>query len=347
MTCIACGEIIIIFLFPDPEVEEYRKELNQQCVTNIKKARAEGTLANRKTHHKSYIRFCDIVHYEPFPASNWQLVQYAQFLFNENKTPQTINNYVSSIRMLHRLADIQVPDSNCIHYTMLIDSFKRQCTRPVKQADLINHGTLKILFKQVNLESELEAVGWTSVLVGFNLVLRVSNLGPPSRSKFDPDKNLVRSDFMIKKGFPSLGIRWAKTNQYRNRVNCLPLMPHKDKELCPVWWVNRMIKIVPASQQEPFFLVREGTNRYPLTSAQIRRLLKKWAIAATLDPTRLTPHCMRRGALMWAHEAKISGESLKVLVDWASQEYHKYLDIDFDCRVRAGRQMAEYVEKST
>ena len=99
------------------------------------------------------------------------MVQFAQFLFSEHKKPDTVQNYISSIRIIHRLAELPCPDSTNIHCRMLIDGLKRQCTRPVRQADAMGHQTLKLLFTAVDLTQELEAVAWTAVLVGFTLVL--------------------------------------------------------------------------------------------------------------------------------------------------------------------------------
>ena len=86
-----------------------------------------------------------------------------------------------------------------------------------------------------------------------------------------------------------------------------------------------MLKNIPAEPDEPFFLVREGADWFPLTSGQVHRLLKKWCLAVALDPKKLTLHCLCRGGSNWAHNARITGESLKVLGNWVSQEYHKYL----------------------
>ena len=337
----------LVYVVDKQQIQHRRRKLDQDCIRMITKGRAEGTRANRRTHNNAYLRFCDSYYIKPYPATDWQLVQFVQYLFSEeSKTPDTVQNYVSSVRVIHRLAGLPVPDANQIHYAMLTDGMKRENKRPVRQAEAVDHQTLKLIFQQVDLKDELQAVTWTAILVGFNLVLRVSNLGPVARNKFDPDKNLIRGDFMIRKGFPSLGIQWAKNNQYKNHINWCPLMPAADRQLCPAWWVSRMLKNIPAHQHEPFFLVREKQSRYPLTSGQIRRLLKQWAIAAALDLRKYTPHCLRRGGLNWAHNARLTGESLKVLGDWVSQEYHKYLDIDFESRIKVGKQMQEYAQNN-
>ena len=229
---------------------------------------------------------------------------------------------------------------------MLMKGLKTQDDGPVKQTAHMDHQVLKSLFKYVDLTSELEEVAWTAILVGFSLVLRITNLGPVSRTKFDAKSNLLRSDYVIRKNIPTIGIRWSKTNQYRNRTNWSPLIPSSDKEICPIWWINNMCKIIPASDDEPLFLVREKGERLPLAASQIRRLLKKWCKSASVDHKKFTPHCLRRGGLNWAHKADLTGESLKVLGDWSTQVYNKYLDLDFAERVRSGQKMQQFIENS-
>ena len=102
-----------------------------------------------------------------------------------------------------------------------------------------------------------------------------------------------------------------------------------------------MVKLIPAGDQESLFLVRDpAQGRLPLSHKQIARLLSKWSKKVGLDPSKLTPHCLRRGGLNWAHKAKLTGETLQVLGGWASEAYKRYIDHDFHSRVEAGKQMA-------
>ena len=101
-----------------------------------------------------------------------------------------------------------------------------------------------------------------------------------------------------------------------------------------------MCQIIPAAPHEPLFLVRENQFRYPLTAGQVNRLLKKWTKAAGLESHRYTGHCLRRGGLNWAHQARLTGETLQILGGWGSRAYLRYIDLDFDCRAKAGKHMA-------
>ena len=120
-------------------------------------------------------------------------------------------------------------------------------------------------------------------------------------------------------------IKWTKTLQYRNRIIESPIVPAKESIICPHTWVGKMIKNIPAEDHEPFFLVREGNNRFPLTSSQVGRLLAKWTEKVGIPPGQYTPHCLRRGGLNWGHKARLTGEALMILGDWGSQAYMRYM----------------------
>ena len=145
---------------------------------------------------------------------------------------------------------------------------------------------------------------------------------------------------MVKDGHPALGLRWSKNVQHRNRIKWTPIMPFKEYDICPVRWVMKMIHLIPAHAHEPFFLVREKYQRYPLTSTQVRRLLRDWCIQVGEDPKLYTPHSLRAGGLNWAHKAKLSGESLQMIGGWRSSVYVNYIRSEYEDRVQAGEQMA-------
>ena len=224
---------------------------------------------------------------------------------------------------------------------MVSQCLKREQEDPVKQATVMTHEVLLKLVEHVDFSSELQAVAWVAVLVGFYLILRVSNLAPISRTQFSKRYCLTRSDVYWKKGFWTVGIRWSKTNQNMNKVVEAPLVPGRTKYICPQHWVTRMIKLIPAKPQEPLFLIREKGSRFPLTIGQINRLFKEWCKKADIPPGGYTSHCLRRGGLTWAHEAKITGETLQIMSDWASRAYMCYIDLDFEARVEAGKIMSE------
>ena len=191
-------------------MNDRRRQLNKKCLKMIKNSNTVGTRANQRTHHRSYVTFCNEHDLITYPATEWQYVQYAVYLYGQDKVPQTVQNYISTIKSLHKLNKLPVPKQGEIYYNKCIEGIKKHCKKPVKQAEAMTHETLYTLYSAVNFADELEAVAWVVLLVGFSLVLRVSNLGPSTRGNFDPEQNLMRGDMMIKEGCITLRIRWAK-----------------------------------------------------------------------------------------------------------------------------------------
>ena len=292
-------------------------------------------------HHKAYIKFCEEYKYKPFPATDWRYCQFAQFLAWQEKVPETVDNYVSTVRVLHKLQKLPVPEQGQIHYKMVSEGIKKNCKKPVKQAEPMTKQILIQLYNQVDFRSELQVVTWVAILVAFTLLLRVSNLGPRMRGLFQRSQHFLRSDFTVRNNWPTLGVRWSKTVQHRNKTSWAPLIPSNDKRICPQFWIQKMLNMIPAQPNEPLFLVRQGIHRYPLTSSQVNRLLKQWTKDAGLADVRLTSHCLCRGGLNWAHRARASGEALKLMGGWASQAYMRYLDLDFEYRTKIASRMAK------
>ena len=206
--------------------------------------------ANYRTHHNNYIEFCQQYKYEPYPADEWRYCQYTQHLAWQNKKPGTVDNYVSTVRTMHKLEGLPCPEPRQIHYQKLSQGLKKSRKEPVKQAAPINQAILQAIFNQVNFTLELEAVAWVAVLVGFCLILRISNLGPAMCATFDPNKNFVRSDLQFRRSFWIMTVRWMKTIQHMNRILQAPLVPCKNKKLCPQHWVKCMVKLIPAEHDE-------------------------------------------------------------------------------------------------
>ena len=328
---------------PEAVVAE-RRRLTVATKQMVKRGHAEGTRSNHRCHINSYERFCNELWFQPYLATEWQLCMYGQYPHEQSKKPGTVNNYVSSVRTMHKMASLTVPDTNNIHFKLLVGGLKRQRKELIRQAHPIDHQKLLKLFQQVDVAEQLQAVSWTAVLVGFNLVLRVSNLGPPSRTKFNPEKHFIRQDLQVMQGHLALGIRWSKTNQFKNRTQWAPLLAQPNKWVCPEFWLKCMIKIIPGKPTDPLFFVVEDGQKLPVSAAQINRLLKKWCKAADLDLQKFTAHCLSRRGLTWEHDAKIIGEFLMAMGDWRSTVYRDYVHIDYNRRLQSVKQMVSTIK---
>lgn len=269
-------------------------QLDREINNLVRDSYRPGTRRNIKTHLRSYYEFCDKLHLQYFPASTTQLTRFAVYLFScKNLVPETITNYISTIRTIHGLQELPIPDSSDIIITAALKGMKARLKRMPKQAQAIDPLTFKLLAPHVNYHQDLELVAWVACLMGFHLLLRASNIVSPSRNSFDPEQNLTRQDFRLHNEMLVAHIRWTKTLQYRERRLLIPVIPFVDDQISAVYWFRIMITCIPAPPTAPAFAVAYKGKLYPLSYSQISRLIKRWAEAAQLDSSRLTVHCLR------------------------------------------------------
>ena len=74
------NKVVFILISAQEVLRQKRDALNVACMKTIRRGNADGTRANRQTHDRAYMRFCNEYAFEPYPCTNWQLVQFAQFL---------------------------------------------------------------------------------------------------------------------------------------------------------------------------------------------------------------------------------------------------------------------------
>lgn len=137
-------------------------------------------------------------------------------------------------------------------------------------------------------------------------------------------------------------IHWSKTIQYKQKVLRLPLIPSAVKQVCPVYWVKYMCSLVTAGPNDPLFSLPTGSGNKALTYDRLRGLLAEWVGAAGLQVGDYSLHGLRRGGASWGLQSGITGPEIQIMGDWASMAYLRYLDTDFEGRVKS---MVRFVEE--
>ena len=186
----------------------------------------------------------------------------------------------------------------------------------------------------MNYRDQIEMFAWTALLLGFYMFLRKSNLVPDTMDDFDIEQQFCRADLNL------LGldrammceIRWSKTIQHKQKVLRLPVLPAKNKAICPVFWVHYMINKIPAQPSHPAFTLVGGGKTYALSANQLIYRFRKWLILIGEDPTIYSLHSLRRGGATFAYQSNVEGEMIKLLGDWANDTYKHYVDISMDKR---------------
>ena len=85
------------------------------------------------------------------------------------------------------------------------------------------------------------------------MFLRKSNLVLDTMDGFNKEQQLCRGDINLL-GLDKammIEIRWSKTIQFKQKILRVPVLPVKNKAICPVFWVHYMVHSIPAAAHRP------------------------------------------------------------------------------------------------
>ena len=89
-------------------------------------------------------------------------------------------------------------------------------------------------------------------------------------------------------------IRWTKTIQFRQKVLRVPVLPAKNKAICPVFWTHKMLDN-PGQPEDPLFLIKTPIQCLLLSANQLIYRLRKWLKLLGEDDMAYSLHSLRRG----------------------------------------------------
>ena len=219
------------------------------------------------------------------------------------------------------------------------------------QSNKLNQSPPQLLLrisKVVNYKDQVEMVAWTGLLLGFYMFLRRSNLVPETMETFNREQQFCRADLNL------LGldrammveIRWSKTIQHKRKVLRLPVLPAKNKAICPVFWTHYMVNAIPVGPMDPVLALKDGQRTLALSSNQLNYRFRKWLLLLGLEPSLFSLHSLRGGAT-FAYQSDMEGEMIKLMGDWASDTYKRYIDVSMDKRFDSMKAFVEALNRLT
>ena len=282
----------------------------------------------------AYEKVCGTYGLEYFPCDNNQLCRFGQHLSKRFQSPDAVANYISGIRTCLALLGLEIPSPQDRQMQMFIQGLKRAMPHAVKQAAPITPDLLLRMSKVVNYTDQVELVAWVATLLGFYMFLRKSNLVPDTMDDFNPEYQFCRADMSL------LGldkammfeIRWSKTIQFKEKILRLPVLPANNKAICAVFWAHYLLAKIPGETTDPVFMIKSKGEKLALSANQLIYRIRKWLILVGQDPTAYSLHSLRRGGATFGYQSNMEGEMIKLLGDWASDCYKRYVDISMEKR---------------
>ena len=193
--------------------------LQPQCKKYVAHAYAVGTYNNIKPQWESYFQFCFYYNFISLPSSERILSLYAHFFSRSFKSIQSIQNYISGVKLLHLFKGIDYPQFDSFHLRLVLKGLARDNPHCPKQECPITPETLLSFHQLLELNNAYDATIWCLFLTAFFLMIRKSNLVPNSAKTFQSQKQLIRENFEFdsKNNVLIFHINWSKTIQYGER----------------------------------------------------------------------------------------------------------------------------------
>ena len=106
-----------------------------------------------------------------------------------------------------------------------------------------------------------------------------------------------------------------------------------------------MYNNIQAMPSQPAFSLRVGKQNLALSYNQLITRFRKWLKLAKQDETIFSLHSLHRGGATFAYQSNMEGDMIKLLGDWASDCYKRYVDVSMDKRYDSMKAFVEALNR--
>lgn len=293
------------------------------------KAFRPGTQANHVSQFKAYIEFCCKFHLQDINPSVETACLYVEYLAQKLHSPRTVKNYISAVRLMHRLLGIYPESFYSFQLTLMLRSVDLTMTQFSRRMQPINEQMLLEICQVCDSLHGLGHVLKFAFLLAFYAFLRQSNLAPPAAKTFDPSRHTCRGDIFLEDPGLHLLLKWTKTHQCQDRPIVIPIPEIKGHPLCPVRAYRNMLDAIPTRQANSPLLLGPGktpsSGPRTLTARDLGRAFRAIIDALGYPAQQFSLHSLRRGGATCAHRAGVDHLQIKQHGTWRSDAYLCYI----------------------
>ena len=276
---------------------------------------------------KVFIAFCIVAGVLITDVNVEIVMSFLECMVQNNCSCAVLENYMSAIKANFILYDLPftVFDHPKIKYFIKSIKINRPLTlRPHNTIDLSNLRRISRACLDIPHGLVYKAV----FLTRFFAFFRLSNLAPHSLASFDPSRHLTGHDVFFTQKFVKILIKWTKTIQQRDTVQCITLPKLRDNSICPFIAIKSLFNLYPMSPHASLFQVSTPSGLVPLTDSRVRKTLKNINRKLGYNPAHFTFHDFRRSGATFAFNAQIPIQAIKRHGTWSSNCVWKYIQSD-------------------
>ena len=279
------------------------------------------------TMFKTFVAFCTFTKSCLENANVKLILSFLECFVSNAVSPCMLANYVSAIKASFILYELpfQVLDHPRVKY--FIKAVKINRPPALKTHNIISISML-IKLSMACDDIPFGQVYKATLLLGFFAFLRLSNLAPHSVTAFDHTRHFTGHDVFFTKKHLKLIIKWSKTMQNRDKVQCITVPKLKNKLICPFRAVKRLQSLYPFTSSTSLLQVSAPQGFIPLTDSKMRKILKSISLSLDLQSNYFTFHDLRRSGATYAYNAYIPVQEIKRHGTWSSDCVWQYIQSD-------------------
>ena len=274
-------------------------------------------------HFKTFIALAVYMNFEvEFSLSN--VLAFLECLIHNKISPKVVANYVSSLKTVSKLFFIP---SGALYHTsvsLYLRSIAINLPYSPTPRGVFSLSVLQSISQSCDLLEDPELFR-AIFLVAFFGFLRMSNVAPHSRAKFDPSRHILRQDVVFAYPGIHLILKWTKTLQERSSHHIVQLPQLDNKWLCPVRAVRNLLKSRQLPPNAPLFASLSPPH-HQIIDTPIRYALKSILRSLNYPLAGHVFHSFRISGATLAYDNSIPLQNIMAHGLWRSSSVWYYLE---------------------
>ena len=133
---------------------------------------------------------------------------------------------------------------------------------------------------------------------------------------------------MFTKDHAKVIIKWSKTIQTRDRIQCVTLPKLRNKIICPHRALRMLFRSYPMSPHTSLLQISSKQGYNPLTDSRVRKAFKHISVTLGYRPGYFTFHDLRRSGATYAFNSHVPIQDIKRHGTWSSDCVWRYIQSD-------------------
>lgn len=291
----------------------------------ISSAWAGNTLACCNSQWRKFLKFCSDRGLAALPASLSTIVRFLAFLESLGFKYNTINNYMSSLVVLHKFYGMEGNFRESYLIQTALAGLKKRIgcrTSPRLPLSIEQLSTIFLNYPR----SLLNDCCWLAVLISFRTLLRKSNVVLDEMS----GHNLLRKDVIFYPDKVVFRVHTTKTRGKGDETLVIPVNRTSKLGLCVWTLLSQHVILYPTSIDSPLLMKSSINGPVPLLYRDVLGFLKTEVQRLGLDSGRYGLHSLRRSGAMYLQRLGIPLYEIQLLGDWRSMAVMLYLSSTFE-----------------